>query len=81
AKHEAQFDKFLRDYIQEDAFERLELDPKAFFSMKAALSELQSPHLSETKVALLTQVESYFNQFGKDLQMLINNREQADAQK
>ncbi|MCI30952.1 hypothetical protein A2U01_0052163, partial [Trifolium medium] len=49
--------------------------------MKASLAELQSPFLSESRVTLLTQVESYFDQFGKDLQMLINNREQVSAQK
>ncbi|MCI90934.1 hypothetical protein A2U01_0112228, partial [Trifolium medium] len=50
AKYEAQFNKFLQDYIQEDAFERLKLDPKAFFIMKAAL-------LWERATALNAKVE------------------------
>ncbi|MCH79637.1 hypothetical protein A2U01_0000390 [Trifolium medium] len=81
--HETKPDEALAILIKarEDAFERLKADPKAFYSMKAFLAELQTPLTNESMFSLVTQIEAHLDQFAKDLQKLLNNEEQVKAQR
>ncbi|MCH98631.1 hypothetical protein A2U01_0019636, partial [Trifolium medium] len=81
AKHDALIHKFALEFIQEDAFEKLNANPKAFYGMKAFLVELQVPMTSKPMLSVITQIEAHIDQYAKDLQRFLNNEEQVKAQR
>jgi hypothetical protein len=72
--------RFIEDFLQRDVLEVIDSDPKAFFSLKALLQQLQTDGTKEAMLFLVNQVEAHIDQFAKNQQLLINAQKSYQAQ-
>jgi hypothetical protein len=72
--------RFIEDFLQRDVLEVIDSDPKAFFSLKALLQQLQTDRTKEAMLFLVNQVEAHIDQFAKNQQLLINAQKSYQAQ-
>ncbi|KAK2409177.1 serine/threonine-protein phosphatase 7 long form protein [Trifolium repens] len=72
--------RFIEEFLQRDVLDIIDEDPRAFFSLKALLQQLQTERTKEATLFLVTQAEAHIDQFAKNQQLLINTQKSYQAQ-
>jgi hypothetical protein len=72
--------RFIEEFLQRDVLDIIDEDPRAFFSLKALLQQLQTEKTKEATLFLVTQAEAHIDQFAKNQQLLINTQKSYQAQ-
>jgi hypothetical protein len=72
--------RFIEEFLQRDVLDIIDEDPRAFFSLKTLLQELQTEKTKEATLFLVTQAEAHIDQFAKNQQLLINTQKSYQAQ-
>jgi hypothetical protein len=57
--------RFIEEFLQRDVLDIIDADPRAFFSLKALLQQLQTERTKEATLFLVTQAEAHIDQFAK----------------